>query len=110
MVIILSAFTLFHVAVSLACIAAAVRMLTPGERAMWRAPAALLSAELLVWIYPILAFVGAKVGWRDFAAGDHTALPAMLAPIGWLVLMGVIYAIVDFAEDGVLGNARGAPR
>ncbi|HRP11520.1 MAG TPA: hypothetical protein PLK37_10830, partial [Terricaulis sp.] len=107
MVVILTAFSLFHLVVSLACIALAVRMLTPGERSQWRAPAALLSAELLVWIYPILAFVGAKVGWRNFAAGDHTALPVMVAPIGWLVLMGVIYAIVDFAEDGVLGNARG---
>lgn len=106
MVVILSAFSLFHLAVSLACIAAAVRMLTPRERALWRSPAALLAAELLVWIYPILAFVGAKVGWRAFGAGDHTALPLMLAPIGWLVVMGVIYAIVDFAEDGVLGNAR----
>jgi len=110
MTVILTAFTLFHLVVSLACIALAVRMLTPGERSQWRAPAALLSAELLVWIYPVLAFVGAKVAWRDFAAGDHTALPVMVAPIGWLVLMGVIYAIVDFAEDGVLGNARGGSR
>jgi len=106
MIVILSAFTLFHLAVGLACIAAAVRMLTVGERSLWRAPAALLAAEMLVWIYPILAFVGAKVAWRAFNAGDHAALPLMLAPIGWLVLMGVIYAIVDFAEDGVLGNAR----
>jgi hypothetical protein len=30
----------------------------------------------------------------------------LLAPILWLVLMGVMFAIVDFAEDGVLGNAR----
>ena len=106
MVVILSAFTLFHLAVSLACIAAAVRMLTPRERGLWRSPGALLSAEFLVWIYPILAFVGAKVAWRAFNAGEHTALPLMLTPIAWLVLMGVIFAIVDFAEDGVLGNAR----
>lgn len=106
MVVILSAFTLFHLGVSLACLAAAIRMLTPSERGLWRAPAALLAAELLVWIYPIFAFVGAKVAWRAFNAGDHIALPLMLAPITWLIVMGVIYAIVDFAEDGVLGNAR----
>lgn len=106
MVVILSAFTLFHLGVALACLAAAIRMLTPRERGLWRSPAALLAAEFLVWIYPILAFVGVKVAWRAFGAGDHLALPLMLAPIGWLVLMGVIYAIVDFAEDGVLGNAR----
>ena len=33
-------------------------------------------------------------------------LPILLAPILWLVLMGVVFAIVDFAEDGILGNAR----
>jgi hypothetical protein len=30
----------------------------------------------------------------------------LLAPILWLLLMGLLFAIVDFAEDGVLGNAR----
>jgi succinate dehydrogenase hydrophobic anchor subunit len=106
MVVILSAFTLFHLAVGLACLAVAIRMWTPGERALWRSPAALLAAEFLVWLYPIFAFVGVRVAWRAFNAGDHLALPIILAPIGWLIVMGIVYAIVDFAEDGVLGNAR----
>jgi hypothetical protein len=32
----------------------------------------------------------------------------LIAPILWLVLMGLLFAIVDFAEDGILGNARKA--
>lgn len=107
MTVILWAFTLFHLAVGLASLGLAIRLLTPQERALWRSPAALLIAELLCWIYPIAAFVGAKSAWDAYAADHHLAMPYLLAPILWLVLMGMIFAIVDFTEDGVLGNARG---
>jgi len=106
MVVILWAFTLFHVAVGLASLGLALRLLTPYERAHWRSPAALLVAEFLCWIYPIAAFVAAKSAWAAYATGHHHAIPMLLAPILWLVLMGLLFAIVDFAEDGVLGNAR----
>lgn len=106
MIVILWAFTLFHVAVGFASLAGAVRLLTPKERAHWRSQSALLVAEFLCWIYPIAAFVGAKSAWTAYAAGQHHAIPMLLAPILWLVLMGLLFAIVDFAEDGVLGNAR----
>jgi hypothetical protein len=106
MIVILTAFTLFHVAVGAACLVWAVRFLTPGERAMWRAPVALLIAELLCWIYPIAAFVAARVAWREFQGGGAHALPVLLTPILWLFVMGLIYAIADFADDGIIGNAR----
>lgn len=106
MTIILTAFTLFHFVVGLASLAAAVRLLTPAERAHWRSSVALLVAEFLVWIYPIAAFVAAKSAWAEHAAGGHNALPLMLTPILWLLFMGLLFALVDFAEDGVLGNAR----
>ncbi len=106
MLVILWAFTLFHVAVGLACLMAAVRLLTPQERQLWRSPLALLTAEMLCWIYPIAAFTGVKSAWAAFQAGHHHAIPLLLSPILWLVLMGFIYAIVDWLDDGVLGNAR----
>jgi len=106
MVVILWAFTLFHLAVGLASLGLAVRLLMPQERAQWRSQSALLVAEFLCWIYPIAAFVAAKSAWTAFAAGHHHAIPMLLSPILWLVLMGLLFAIVDFAEDGVLGNAR----
>ena len=84
----------------------AVRLLTPEERELWRSPVALLIAELLCWIYPIAAFVGVKSAWTAFAADHHLAMPFLVAPILWLIFMGVLYAVIDFAEDGVLGNAR----
>ncbi|HYD86835.1 MAG TPA: hypothetical protein VEA80_05125 [Vitreimonas sp.] len=108
MTIILWAFTLFHLLVGLACIGAAIRLLTPDERAHWRSPLALLMAEFLVWIYPIAAFVAAKSAWSAYDEGHPFAFAMILAPIGWLMVMGVAFAIVDFAEDGILGNARKA--
>lgn len=106
MVVILSAFTLFHVVVGLASLGLAIRMLGPVERSHWQSPLALLVAELLCWIYPIAAFVSVKSAWSAHAVGHPLALAMLLAPILWLVLMGLVFAIVDFAEDGVLGNAR----
>jgi len=106
MLLILWAFTLFHVAVGLASLAAAVRLLTPGERALWRSPLALLVAELLCWVYPIAAFIGVRSAWAADAAGHPLALAMLFAPILWLVLMGLMFAIVDFLDDGVIGNAR----
>lgn len=106
MTVILWAFTLFHLVVGLACVGAAVRLLSPEERAHWRSKAALLVAEFLCWIYPVAAFVSVKSAWSASDVGHAFALPMMFAPILWLLLMGVVFAIVDFAEDGVLGNAR----
>lgn len=108
MTVILWAFTLFHLAVGLACIGAAVRLLTPDERQLWRSPLALLVAEFLVWIYPVAAFVAVKSAWGAYEASHPFSLTMMIAPIAWLIIMGVAFAIVDFAEDGVLGNVRRA--
>lgn len=106
MTIILWAFTLFHVVVGLASLGLAFRLLMPGERGMWRNPVALLAAEFMCWIYPIIAIVSAKSAWQAAALGQHHALPMLLAPIGWLLVMGLVFALADFADDGVIGNAR----
>lgn len=106
MTVILWAFTLFHVAVAMACLAAAIRLLTPSERNLWQSPVALLVAELLVWVYPVAALVATKSAWDAYEAAHPLALLMLLAPIGWLVLMGIAFAIVDFADDGIIGNAR----
>jgi hypothetical protein len=106
MTIILAALTLFHVAVGLGTLEAGLRLLTTEERAHWRSKAALLVAQLLCWAYPLLAVVCASWAWRVFGAGQAHALPLMLAPVLWLLVMGLVFALVDFAEDGIIGNAR----
>jgi len=106
MIVILVAFTLFHLVVGVASLGLAVRLLTPEERAHWRSERARLTAEVLCWVYPVLAFASASIAWRSYHAGEAHAFPLMLTPIAWLVVMGVVFAVVDFTEDGVLGNAR----
>jgi hypothetical protein len=106
MTVILWAFTAFHVCVGLASLGLATRLLTAEERAHWRSRVALLTAELLCWVYPVIALVSVKSAWDAYAAAHHLAMPILLAPIAWLLFMGAIFAVVDFVEDGVLGNAR----
>lgn len=108
MTVILWAFTLFHLVVGVACAGAAIRLLAPTERRLWRSPVALIVAELLVWIYPVAAFVGARSAWQAYEAGHPFALTMMITPIAWLFVMGLVFAVVDFAEDGIIGNARAA--
>jgi len=106
MLVILAIFTLFHLVVSTACLGLGVRLFTEEERAHWRSVAALRTAQVLCCTYPLAALAGALFAWRAYSAGAHYAAPIMLAPILWLLLMGLVFAIVDFAEDGILGNAR----
>jgi hypothetical protein len=106
MIVILTAFTLFHLFVGVASLSLAVRLLTADERAHWRSARARLVAEVLCWVYPVLAFASASIAWRSYEDGAAHAFPMMLVPIAWLVVMGLVFAIVDFAEDGILGNAR----
>ena len=83
------------------------RLAPPEHRALLeRTAPALLVAELLCWIYPVIAFIAGSFAWAIFNMGGHHAFPLMLAPIAWLVIMGIVFAIVDYAEDGILGNAR----
>lgn len=104
MIVILTAFTLFHLVVGTASLGLAVRLLSAEERAHWRSHAARYVALALCAVYPVIAFLSASAAWRH--ADAASILPLMLAPILWLLVMGVLFAIVDFAEDGILGNAR----
>lgn len=104
MIVILTALTLFHLVVGTASLGLAARLLTPEERACWRSHAARYVALALCAVYPVLAFVCASLAWRS--VDSALVVPVMLAPILWLIVMGLLFAIVDFAEDGVLGNAR----
>jgi 4-hydroxybenzoate polyprenyltransferase len=106
MIVILAAFTLFHLAAGAASLGMAVRLLTPEERALWRSKPNLFVAELTCWLYPVIAFACGVAGWRAFTDGLPHALLLLIAPLLWFVAMGTIFAIVDYAEDGILGNAR----
>jgi hypothetical protein len=103
---ILWGFTLFHLFAGLASLAMAIRLWLPEERAHWRSRLALMAAELMYWVFPVVALASMKSAWDAFARADHLALPILLSPLAWLLFMGVVFALTDFLEDGVLGNAR----
>ena len=106
MFVILAAFSLFHLIAGTASLGLAVRLLAPEERSRWRSKPNLFVAELTCWLYPVIAFVAAILGWRAFGAGQPHALALLTAPCLWFVIMGIVFAVVDYAEDGILGNAR----
>lgn len=106
MIVILAAFSLFHLVAGVASLSMAVRLLAPEERKHWRSKPNLFVAELTCWLYPVIAFIAGIVAWRAFSAGQPHALALLAAPFLWFVAMGIVFAVVDYAEDGILGNAR----
>ncbi|MGE3250377.1 MAG: hypothetical protein AB7J28_11865 [Hyphomonadaceae bacterium] len=102
-------FTAFNLCVAAACLGHGARMLKREERAVWRSKALLVIAVFLSWTFPLAALAASYFGWAHYNAGQMDAVPIVLLPIGWLLLLGVIFAIVDFAEDGRLDFGRGAP-
>jgi hypothetical protein len=108
MLALLIIFSLFHLAAGVASLGLAVRMSTDEERGHWRSVTLLRIAQAICWVYPALSVGAGILAWRAFDAGAHEALPILLTPLLWLVAMGIVFAIVDYAEDGILGNARSA--
>lgn len=106
MIVLLWALSLFNGFAALASVGLAVRLLTDDERGQWRSKRLLTLAIAIAWVTPLAAIAGTALAWTDFSAGrEHGALLALI-PVAWLLVMGLVFAIVDFAEDGILGNAR----
>lgn len=106
MLVLLWAFSAFNAVAAAASLGTAVRLMTRYERGRWRSKRLLTVAAILAWTFPAAAFAGVATAWSHFNAGQPDAIPIILAPIGWLIAMGLVFAILDFAEDGILGNAR----
>lgn len=106
MIVLLWALTLFNIAVGAGGLAMALRLLTKEERAHWRSRTLLRIADALAWVLPVAAIAGTGLGWLDYQQGRPAGALMALIPLGWLILMGVVFAVVDYAEDGILGNAR----
>ncbi len=108
MIVLLTAFSLFHVFAGAASLGLAVRLLTAEERARWRSVAALRVAQAGAWVYPLLSLCASLLAWRAFDDARAEAAPLILAPLAWLLVMGAVFALIDFLDDGVIGNARSA--
>jgi Ca2+/H+ antiporter len=106
MIVLLWALTLFNFAVAMGGITVARKLMTREERAHWRSKTLLRIADAFAWILPLAAIAGTALAWIDVRNGHPAGALLGFIPIGWLFLMGIVFAVVDYAEDGILGNAR----
>lgn len=108
MTVFLVAFTAFNAFLAYAALRRAGKLMTAEGRDWWQSKRLYAIAVFAAWTLP-LACVGASVwAWMLHSQGvEHWAAPTILAPLGWLVLMGVFFAIVDVSEDGVMDFGRG---
>lgn len=109
MLTLLIAFSLFNLFAGLGSLGHGVRLLAKEEQAAWRSKTLLFIAAVLSWSFPPAAAGFTWVAWSHYQAGAHDAVPLVLAPLAWLVLLGAVFVAVDFADDGIIGNARRKP-
>ncbi|MDX2233680.1 MAG: hypothetical protein NW200_04200 [Hyphomonadaceae bacterium] len=106
----LIAFSVFNVLLGYASIRRAERLMSREERLAWASPRLHAIAAFAAWSLPLICIVATGGAWSVAAEDWHWAPLAILAPVGWLLVMGAFFAVVDFAEDGVLDLARGTLR
>jgi hypothetical protein len=101
------ALTIFNLFASGAAAGAAMRLVE--TRADWASTR--LHAIALILAFG-MAFIGLAASWAAWTLSIHDPAYTLiiLAPLGWLFVMGGAFAAVDFAEDGVLDFGRGPKR
>jgi hypothetical protein len=106
MTVLLIAFSLFNLFAAAGALGHAVRLLSKEEQDAWRSKTLLFLAALLSWTFPLAAFACTGLAWNHYFASAHDTIPIILAPLAWLLLLGIVFVAVDYADDGVIGNAR----
>lgn len=99
----LTVFTLFNLAAAGAAFRVVATLALPDAPKQWASQRLFLIARVGCWGLGMIALWATAAAW---AFGPDLA-PVILAPIAWLLAMGAVFAIVDFAEDGVFDFGRG---
>lgn len=107
MAVFLTAFSVFNTFLALAAIRRALKLGTPEGRAWWASSRLYLIARFAAWTLPLVCAAATALAWGYRPGAQHWAPLTILAPIGWLLLMGAFFAVVDVAEDGVMDFGRG---
>ncbi len=101
------ALSAFDLAIAAAAAGAGVRLATTEGRNAFASPRLYWIAALLAWTLPAVALAAIAGAWTALHAGRESwAIPLIMAPLAWLIVMGTVFAIVDLAEDGVLDFGR----
>jgi hypothetical protein len=99
----LTVFTLFNLAAAGAAFRVVATLALPDAPKQWASRRLFVIARVGCGGLGMIALWATAAAWAfgaDFA-------PLILAPIVWLVALGGVFAIVDFAEDGVFDFGRG---
>ena len=107
MTVFLLAFSAFNIVLGFAALRRAMKLVAPEGRAWWASKRLYAIAVFAGWTLPLVCVLATGAAWALNDDAPHWAAPAILAPVGWLVLMGIFFAIVDFAEDGVFDFGHG---
>jgi len=99
----LTVFTLFNLCAAAAAFRTVGQLAERGAEKKWASMRLFLIARVGCWGLLIIASWASAAGWA-FSPGWA---PIVLGPIVWLLVMGVVFAVVDFAEDGVFDFGRG---
>ena len=110
MTALLAALSVFHLIVSTGALALGVRMSTGEGKSAWRSLLLRRVAMAIALAYPLVALGCVAMAWRTAAGADaHFAPLWAIAPLVWVVLTGLAFALIDVLEDGVFGNALYGP-
>lgn len=101
MILFLTVFSVFNLFAAGAGFRGLVALESGREANRWASMRLYLIARAACWGLGMIGLWATAAGWA-FSPG---LAPLVLAPIVWLLVMGLVFAIVDFAEDGILGNA-----
>lgn len=107
MTVFLLAFTAFNIVLGFVAIRRAERLLTAEARAAWASRRLHGIATFAAWTLPVVCIAATASAWAFEAEHPHMAPLILIAPIAWLIALGVVFAVVDVAEDGVLDFGRG---
>jgi hypothetical protein len=106
LIVFLAGFTLFNACLGLAAAAQARALSTPEGKAWWKSRRLYAIASFAAWTLPLVSIGAIGAAWLLPA---ELAAAAVLAPLAWLIGLGALFAVVDFAEDGMLDFGRGPP-
>lgn len=99
----LTIFTLFNLAAAGAAFRVVSSLAQLGADKQWASKRLFLIARVGCWGLLTIALWASAAAW----AFNPDGAPLILAPIVWLLAMGAVFAVVDFAEDGVFDFGRG---
>jgi hypothetical protein len=88
----------FNLVAGAAALVRGLRLWSPTAREAWQSTRLYYLAIWIACSMPVVAGAFTVLAW--WAPTAAAAAPLILAPIAWLMVMGLIFAVIDFAEDG----------